>query len=132
MRKDDPSFPYVSASAIPLRGTEEAPRALTIPEIKEYVQLFVTAATNAVHEAGFDGVEVHGANGYLVDQFTQDVSNTRTDAYGGSVENRSRLGLEIIGAISKAIGAEKTAIRLSPWNETQGEFPAILSSLFSD
>ena len=68
-------------------------------EIQEYVQMYATAASNAVSIAGFDGVEIHGANGYLVDQFTQDVSNTRTDEYGGSFENRTRLSLEIVDAV---------------------------------
>ena len=71
--------------------------------------------------AGFDGVELHGANGYLIDQFLQDVSNRRTDEYGGSIENRSRFALEVIEAVSKAIGQERTAIRLSPWNDVHGE-----------
>ena len=70
--------------------------------------------------AGFDGVEIHGANGYLVDQFIQDVSNKRTDEYGGSIEKRARFALEVIDAIVAKIGAEKTGIRLSPWNTFQG------------
>ena len=90
------------------------------PEIKEYVGLYATAASNAVHGAGFDGVEIHGANGYLVDQFIQDVSNKRTDEYGGSIEKRARFALEVIDAIVAKIGAEKTGIRLSPWNTFQG------------
>ena len=89
-------------------------------EIKEYVAAFAQAARNAVFGAGFDGVEIHGANGYLVDQFTQDVSNTRTDEYGGSIENRCRFALEVVGAVCAAIGDSKTAIRLSPWSEFQG------------
>jgi NADPH2 dehydrogenase len=87
-------------------------------EIKEYVQTYKNAAVNAVHRAGFDGVEVHGANGYLIDQFFQDVSNKRTDEYGGSIENRCRFALEIVDTITKAIGAERTAIRLSPWSQS--------------
>ncbi|KAK7455857.1 hypothetical protein VKT23_010894 [Stygiomarasmius scandens] len=81
----DPSYPFVSSSDIPLSSKPDLrPRPLTIEEIKEYIQLYATAASNAVHKAGFDGVEIHGANGYLIDQFTQDVSNKRTDEYGGS------------------------------------------------
>jgi len=95
------------------------PRALTTGEIKEYIAAYVTAANNAIR-AGFDGVEVHGANGYLIDQFIQDVSNNRTDEYGGSVENRARFALEIVDAVVEAIGAERTGIRLSPWNTFQG------------
>lgn len=94
-------------------------------EIKEYVQLYATAASNAVHGAGFDGVEIHGANGYLVDQFLQDVSNKRTDQYGGSIENRSRFALEIADAIAQKVGADRTAIRLSPWGRFAGAWSLI-------
>lgn len=93
---------------------------MTVGEIQEFVHLYSTAASNAVHKAGFDGVEIHGANGYLVDQFIQDVSNDRTDDYGGSVENRSRFALEVIKAIVGAVGENKTALRLSPWGSVQG------------
>ena len=65
------------------------------------------------------GVEIHGANGYIVDQFLQDVANNRTDEYGGSVANRSRFPLEVIDAVTKAVGEERTAIRLSPWHAFQ-------------
>lgn len=82
--------------------------------------MYATAAANAVNRAGFDGVEIHGANGYLIDQFTQDVSNNRTDEYGGSVENRSRFALEIVDAVTKAVGADRTGIRLSPWSSYGG------------
>ncbi|KAJ6474537.1 hypothetical protein DFH09DRAFT_1266581 [Mycena vulgaris] len=115
---EDPTFPYVSASDIQLTGSPKPPRALTMPEIKEYVGLYVQAAKNAL-AAGADGVEVHSANGYLLDQFLQDVSNKRTDDYGGSIENRARFTLEVVDAIVAAIGAEKTGIRLSPWSPFQ-------------
>ena len=88
-------------------------------EIKEYQQLYVAAAENAVR-AGFDGVELHNANGYLPDQFLQDISNKRTDEYGGSIENRARFSLEVLEGIVNAIGAEKTGIRLSPWGRFNG------------
>ncbi|EPN30309.1 NADH:flavin oxidoreductase/NADH oxidase family protein, partial [Pseudomonas syringae pv. actinidiae ICMP 18807] len=65
-------------------------------------------------EAGFDGVEIHGANGYLLDQFIKDSANVRTDAYGGSVENRARLLLEVVTAVVKEIGAQRTGVRISP------------------
>ena len=97
------------------------PRALTVEEIAEYVQWFATAARNAVLGAGFDGVEVHAANGYLPDQFLQTNTNKRTDSYGGSVENRARFVLEITEAVVKAVGANKVGIRLSPWSTFQGE-----------
>ena len=90
-------------------------------EIKEYVQFYATAASNAVHKAGFDGVEIHNANGYLPDQFLQDVSNNRTDEYGGSIENRARFGLEVIDAVTKAVGEKIVGIRFSPWSEFQGQ-----------
>ncbi|EIN05622.1 NADH:flavin oxidoreductase/NADH oxidase [Punctularia strigosozonata HHB-11173 SS5] len=115
LKREDPSFEVVSASDIPIKG-KPAPRPLTVPEIKEYVQLYATAARNAVHGAGFDGVEIHGANGYLIDQFIQDTSNNRADEYGGSIENRSRFALEVVDAVIAAIGASRTGIRLSPWS----------------
>ena len=81
---------------------------------------YAEAAANAVHKAGFDGVEVHGANGYLIDQFLQDVTNKRTDSYGGSVENRARFVLEIVEAVSREVGMERTSVRLSPWGVFNG------------
>ena len=89
-------------------------------EIKEYVAAWAQAARNAVFGAGFDGVEIHGANGYLIDQFTQDTSNTRADEYGGSIENRCRFALEVVNAVCEAIGESKTGLRLSPWSRFQG------------
>ncbi|KAH9945561.1 hypothetical protein B0H21DRAFT_433960 [Amylocystis lapponica] len=115
LEAEDPSFPYVSASDVQSATRSKPPRPLTVAEIKEYVDGYARAASDAVHRAGFDGVEVHGANGYLVDQFLQDVTNKRTDEYGGSIEKRCRFGLEVISAIAKAVGADRTAIRLSPW-----------------
>ena len=96
------------------------PRELTGAELKEYVEVYTKAAKNAI-EAGFDGVEVHGANGYLLDQFLQSVSNNRTDEYGGSIENRLRFPLQVVDAVVKAVGAERTGVRLSPWSDYQGE-----------
>lgn len=114
---------YVAPSPIPMSSLPKAiPRELTVPEIKEYAELFAQAAKSAVDEAGFDGVEIHGANGYLVDEFIQDVSNKRTDAYGGSIEARSRFALEVVDAIVQTVGAKRTAIRLSPWSTFQGRF----------
>ncbi|KAF8890971.1 NADH:flavin oxidoreductase/NADH oxidase [Infundibulicybe gibba] len=119
---ENPTYPFVSASPIKLTGrpaSELTPRALSIAEIDEHVALFAQAARNAI-QAGFDGIEIHGANGYLVDQFIQDVSNVREDEYGGSVENRSRFALRVVDAIVDAIGVDRTAIRLSPWSTFQG------------
>jgi len=95
------------------------PRELTVAELGEYVQLYSKAASNAI-EAGFDGVEVHAANGYLLDQFLQTTTNERTDEYGGSVDNRVRFPLEVINAVVETIGAERTAVRVSPWSKYQG------------
>lgn len=89
------------------------PRALRLEEIPDIVEGYRKGAANAI-AAGFDGVEIHGANGYLLDQFLRDGINQRTDSYGGSIENRARLLLEVAEAIVKEIGAERTGIRLSP------------------
>jgi N-ethylmaleimide reductase len=96
-----------------------APRALDIEELPGIVNNFRRAATNAI-AAGFDGVEIHGANGYLLDQFLKDGSNIRTDAYGGSVENRARLLLEVTAAVADEIGADRTGIRISPVSPANG------------
>ncbi|KAG5360155.1 Enoate reductase 1 [Yarrowia sp. B02] len=108
-------------SAVPQAGDEQAEghlRALTEPEIKEKVALYAQAAKNAI-AAGADGVEIHGATGYLPDTFLRSKSNLRTDSYGGSVENRSRFVLEVVDAVIEAVGPERTAIRLSPWSDFQ-------------
>ena len=89
------------------------PHALTVSEIKDVVGQFRKAAANAI-KAGFDGVEIHGANGYLIDQFIRDGANQRTDEYGGSIENRIRFALEVVKAASEEIGAGRVGIRLSP------------------
>ncbi|WP_024575984.1 MULTISPECIES: alkene reductase [unclassified Afipia] len=89
------------------------PRALELSEIPGIIDNFKRAAANAL-EAGFDGVEIHGANGYLLDQFAKDGSNKRTDAYGGSIENRARLMIEVSKAVASAAGADRTGIRISP------------------
>ncbi len=90
------------------------PRAYTTDEVKAVIQEFVTAAKNAI-DAGFDGVEIHGANGYLIEQFLRSNTNQRTDEYGGSTENNARFALEVAEAVSAAIGKEKLGIRLSPY-----------------
>ena len=118
--KAEGNFELVSSSASPLEGHgPHPPRALTVTEIQQWVKDYAQAAKNAI-EAGFDGVELHGANGYLIDQFTQDMVNHRTDEYGGSIENRSRFGLEATKAVVDAIGADRTGIRLSMWSTFQG------------
>lgn len=89
------------------------PKEMTQEDIQQAIQEFVTAAKNAV-EAGFDGVEIHGANGYLVDQFINPHANQRTDEYGGSAANRSRFAIEVAKEVVAAIGAANTGIRFSP------------------
>jgi len=113
----------VSASAIAIneeyihtptgKQAHEVPRALELDEIKRIVNDYAQAAKRAI-ETGFDGVEIHGANGYLIDQFSQSTSNIRTDAYGGSIENRSRFLFEIVDAVCKTIDSKKVGIRISP------------------
>ena len=112
------------------------PRALTGAEIAQTVDDFVLAARRAV-EAGADGVEVHGANGYLVHQFLAPNANRRTDSYGGSIENRARFAIEVTGAIAQAIGPARTAIRLSPGAALNGidegpEGPALYRHLVGE
>ena len=89
------------------------PRALELSEIAGIIEDFRRATANA-NAAGFDGVEIHGANGYLLDQFAKDGANKRTDAYGGSIEHRARLMLEVAKAVASEAGAERTGIRISP------------------
>ncbi len=115
-------YPYVSASDIPFSSrpeTDPAPRPLTHEEIAEYIEQFGQAAKNAI-TAGFDGVEIHGAHGYLVDQFIQTNTNKREDQWGGDVKGRSKFALAVVDAVASAIGPEKTAIRISPWSTFQG------------
>ncbi|MBN3853385.1 alkene reductase [Paraburkholderia sp. Ac-20340] len=95
------------------------PRALTTAEVRQIVEDFRLAARRA-REAGFDGVEIHGANGYLIDQFLRTTSNQRDDEYGGSRDNRLRFLREVVNAIADEIGAERTAIRLAPFLTARG------------
>jgi N-ethylmaleimide reductase len=110
------------------RGRDQAfvtPRALSITEISQQVANFAQAARRAV-DAGLDGVELHAANGFLIDQFTRDSSNKRTDAYGGSIEKRLRFMREVVEAVCQEIGASRVGIRLSPtnkvWNISDSEY----------
>ncbi|MFM9853154.1 MAG: alkene reductase [Sphingomonadaceae bacterium] len=104
---DDGKKPYAEA------------RALALDEIPRVIGDYVHAAKNAI-AAGFDGVQLHGANGYLIDQFLRDNSNFRDDDYGGSIENRIRLMREVVRALVDTVGADRTSVRLSPNGETQG------------
>lgn len=90
------------------------PKEMTAEDIVQTKAEYVTAAKNAI-EAGFDGVELHGANGYLLEQFLSPISNIRSDSYGGSIENRCRFVIEVVKAVAEEIGKEKTGIRLSPY-----------------
>lgn len=114
----------VAPSALPVEGTVHTPsgkkpipvpRALETNEIPDIVRQFRQAAENA-KTAGFDGVEIHGANGYLLDQFLRSGSNTRTDEYGGSLENRARLPLEVAKAVIEVWGGNRVGYRISPHN----------------
>ncbi|GAA0461185.1 alkene reductase [Paractinoplanes deccanensis] len=95
------------------------PHALTRDEIAAVVAKFAAGARNAI-AAGMDGVEIHGANGYLIHQFLSPAANTRTDEYGGSPAHRARLAVEVVTAVAEAIGADRTGIRLSPEHNIQG------------
>jgi N-ethylmaleimide reductase len=106
------------------------PRALDAGELPEIVHTYRAAALNAVETAGFDGVEVHGANGYLLDQFLKSGSNQRTDDYGGPIRNRARLLLEVTRAIVDAIGGGRTGIRLSPVTPANDAFDSDPQPLF--
>ena len=100
-------------AGVPSFEDTSMPRALTLEELPGIVNDYRRAARNAI-AAGFDGVEVHGANGYLLDQFMRSGSNTRTDAYGGSIENRARFLLEVMTAVTQEIGGDRVGLRLSP------------------
>jgi N-ethylmaleimide reductase len=130
----------VAASAIAANATTmtasgetvpfETPRALETTEVKAVVADFAQAARNAV-AAGFDGVEVHGANGYLLEGFLQSRSNMRTDQYGGPIENRARFLLDVTRAVAAAIGADRTGIRLSPYGRANDSGEAEPMPLYS-
>ncbi len=108
----------------------EVPRALLLEEINAIIEDFKTATKNAL-EAGFDGVEVHGANGYLIDQFLHDGSNQRNDIYGGNIENRSRFLLTILDEVIKIAGKDRVGVRLSPFgtfNDMHDSDPVALFS----
>lgn len=111
-------FKFISSGDIPLKDSKVAPSPMTEQEILDKIQEFRKAARRVI-DAGCDGVEVHGAHGYLIDQFTRDSCNNRTDRWGGSVENRSRFLLEVVKAVSEEIGAERVGLRLSPFGTYQ-------------
>jgi N-ethylmaleimide reductase len=113
---------------------QAVPHALTADEIPAIVAAYARAAKSAV-AAGFDGVEVHGANGYLIDQFLRDNPNQRTDGYGGSMENRARFLFEVLTAVTAAIGADRVGLRLSPlnsYNSMKDSDPIALTAFLAD
>ncbi|KAI1427765.1 NADH:flavin oxidoreductase/NADH oxidase [Xylaria sp. FL1777] len=117
----------ISSGDLPMSGkyldgtdcVEDPPRPMSVDEIHDITKEWATAAKRAVEVAHFDGVEIHGANGYLLEQFLHDNINRRTDEYGGSLENRCRFLLEVVSAVSNSIGSERTGLRLSPFNYYQ-------------
>src|SRR6202035_4251639 len=114
----------LSSISTPIGWIQPSPhRALEKSEIPELLELYAKAVKRA-KEAGFDGVEVHAGNGYLIDQFLQDGSNKRTDEYGGSIENRVRLLLEVVGAMASAWASDHVAVRVTP----SGTFNAMSDS----
>ena len=133
----------VAPSAVPITGEGmlamtsdgkmvpyETPRALETDEVGQVIEAFRQAAVNA-KQAGFDGVEIHGANGYLLEQFLQSRTNLRTDQYGGSIENRARLLLEITQAVIAVWGSNRVGVRLSPYGVANGSGEADPMPLYS-
>ncbi|KZY43322.1 alkene reductase, partial [Roseovarius sp. HI0049] len=107
------------------------PRALSVAEIHELVAMYAQAARNAI-AAGFDGVELHSANGYLINQFISEHSNTRTDEYGGSLHNRLRFLREIVAAVSDAVGADRVGVRFTPLFESTDQDRIYIGLVESD
>jgi len=106
------------------------PRALDIKEILGIIEDYRKGAQNA-QEAGFDAVEIHGANGYLLDQFLQDGSNTRSDVYGGSMENRARLMMEVTDAVISVWGAGRVGMRIAQRSDARSTGDSNLPTTFS-
>jgi 2,4-dienoyl-CoA reductase-like NADH-dependent reductase (Old Yellow Enzyme family) len=142
-RISDPIFldgqPPVSASPVAARGDVSllrpkrpypTPRELSLAEIAEVVEAFRKGAENA-KRAGFDGVDLHGANGYLLDQFLQDGSNKRTDAYGGSIENRARLMLEAVDAAASVFGPARVGLHIAPRGDAHDMGDSDLAATFT-
>ena len=141
-RISDPSFhggeAPVAPSAIPAKGDVSllrpkrpypVPRPLTLAEIADVVEAYRKGAENA-KRAGFDGVELHGANGYLLDQFLQDKSNQRSDAYGGPIENRARLMLEAVDAAISVFGPERVGLHIAPRGDAHDMGDSDLAATF--
>ena len=123
------SSPVRAPYAVPDKNPYGTPRAATLDDIRQTLDDYASATRNAL-AAGFDGVQVHGANGYLIDQFTRNGVNAREDDYGGSPENRTRLMREVMERVVAEAGADRTSIRLSPNGETQGADDSDPDSVF--
>lgn len=117
-------------NGVPTFVDTSEPRALKVEELPGIVHTYQAAARNALETAGFDGVEIHAANGYLLDQFLKSGSNQRTDDYGGSIENRARLLLEVVRAVTGAVGGGRVGIRLSPVTPANDAYDADPQPLF--
>lgn len=110
-----------SSSDIPISGEGKGfkyskPKAMDLEDMKNAISDFVNGADNAINKCGFDGIELHGANGYLLDQFIRDNINVRTDEFGGSIENRCKFPLMVLDAVIEKIGSKKVGYRISPWD----------------
>ena len=116
-------------NGVPRFEDTSMPRALRLDELPGIVDDYRHAAKNAI-AAGFDGIEIHAANGYLLDQFLRSGSNTRTDAYGGSIENRARLVIEVMAGVAQAIGGDRVGLRLSPVTPANDAFDPHPQPLF--
>ena len=123
------SSPVRAPYAVPEKNPYGTPRAATLDDIRQTIDDYGNASRNAI-AAGFDGVQVHSANGYLLDQFLRDGVNARGDAYGGAPENRIRLMREVMERVVAEVGADRTAIRLSPNGESQGADDSDPASVF--
>ncbi|MCE7000339.1 alkene reductase [Saccharothrix sp. S26] len=141
---DTTGFQPVGPSAVPATGDvftpngpkpAPVPRALDTAEVPDHVRSYADAARRAV-DAGFDGVELHGANGYLISQFLSSNANLRTDSYGGPITNRIRFAVEVVAATVDAVGGARTGIRLSPggtfWGVEETDVPELYAALLAE
>jgi len=117
--KSESGFDLTSSSAIQISSGSPVPRAISEEEIQALIQDYVQAAHNAT-EAGFNGVEVHSGNGYLITQFLEEGSNVKSDKWGSSIETCSRLGIAVTKAVIAVVGADRVGIRITPWSTFEG------------